>query len=158
MSYNKPMETVSIKGRCVVEIHDAKTGKLKSRDIINNLYVTTGKEQIAQALSGNVAGNIGQITYCAVGTGVAVPVIGDTALQTELYRKQISVRSVTGRTATFQTFFNRNEANGSLQEAGLFGAGATAIAGSGALFCRLNINRTKSSNDTLTLRWGITVN
>lgn len=158
MSYNKPMETVSIKGRCVVEIRDADTGKLKSRDVINNLYVTTGKEQIAQALAGNVANNVGQITYCAVGTGVAVPVIGDTGLQTELYRKQVSVRSVAGRTAQFQTFFNRNEANGSLQEAGLFGAAATAIANSGTLFCRLNINRTKSSNDTLTLRWGITVN
>lgn len=148
---------IKITGECLIEIRDAKTGRLKSRELVKNLVVTTGKTSIAQALRGDVANNKGQITYCAVGTGTNVPAAGDTALQTEVDRKQVSIRSNTANVAEFQTFFNQNEANGVLREAGLFGDLATDVAGSGTLFSRLNINRTKTSNDTLTLTWRITV-
>lgn len=140
-----------------MEIHDAKTGKLKFRKLHKNLFVTAGKQSIADALRGNVSNNTGQITYCAVGTGTNVPNVSDTTLQTELSRKQVSVRSVSGKIATFKTFFNQDEANGALKEAGLFGALATSTANTGTLFARVNINRTKSSSDTLTLTWSVTV-
>lgn len=150
-------DTFRLKGHLIVEIHDAKTGKLKSRDHIDNLIVTTAKESIAKVLRGLVSGGAGQISFCAVGTGTNVPALGDTTLQTELFRKQISVRNSSGPIATFQTFFNQNEAIGVLREAGLFGEGATSTPGSGVLFARLNMNRTKSGQDTMTLTWGITV-
>lgn len=151
------MDSIFLRGEVIVEIHDAVTGVLKSRDIVRNLVVDVGKEAIADALRGNVAANRGVITYCAVGTGTASPVAGDTALQTEIARKQVSVRSVSSRVATFKTFFNQSEANGVLREIGLFGGSADNVANSGTLFARLNITRTKTSSDTLTLTHSITI-
>lgn len=148
---------IQLKGELLVEIHDAVTGKLKSRELYKNLVVTAGKESIADALRGNVANNKGQITYCAVGTGSTAPAVGNTILVTELYRKQISVRSASARVATFKTFFNQNEANGTLAEAGLFGDLATNTANSGTLFCRTLISRIKSPQDTMTLTWSVTI-
>src|SRR5687767_8055262 len=93
-------DSIKITGECIVEIRDAITGALKSRDHVRNLVVTAGKQSIAESLRGNVANNKGQITYCAVGTGTNPPNAADTGLQTELYRKQISVRSSSGKTAS----------------------------------------------------------
>lgn len=146
-----------MRGECIVEIRDAKTNRLKSRDHIKNLVVSAGKVSIAKSLRGVVSNNNGQITFCAVGTGTNSPVAGNVALQTELYRKQISIRTSDGQTATFKTFFNQSEAIGTLRECGLFGDLATSTPGSGTLYCRLNVNRTKSSNDTLTLTWMVTI-
>lgn len=145
------------KGTVIVELRDAKTGRLKSRDTYENLFVTTGRRAVADALRGNVTSNRGQITYCSVGTGTNVPAAADTTLQTELYRKLVSVRSVSTNTAIFKTFFNQTEANGVLREAGLFGDDASDTANSGTLFARVNINRTKTTSDTLTITWMVTV-
>lgn len=150
-------DQLKLRGELTVEIRNAITGRLKSKKTYRNLVVTAAKSSIAAALSGNVGNGKGQIRYCAVGTGTSSPALGNTALQTELYRKQVSIRSSSGNVATFKTFFNQTEANGALKEAGLFGELATDTANSGTLFCRVNINRTKSSNDTLTLTWAVTV-
>lgn len=150
-------QMIAIRGDLIVEIHDAATGKLKSRDRYKNMVVTSGKNAIADGLRGTTANNKGIITYCALGTGVTAPGASDTALQTEIVRKTISTRTVSGKIATFKTFFNQNEGNGSLKEAGLFGDAATGVSGSGTLFCRTNINRVKTSSDTLTLEWNVTI-
>ncbi len=148
---------IRMRGECLVEIHDAKTGRLKYSRLVKNLFVSSGKASIAQALRGNTTNNNGQITYCAVGTGTNIPAANDTQLQTEVDRKQVSVRTSTDNIAQFQTFFNQSEAIGVLREAGLFGGLATDTINSGTLFSRLNINRTKTANDTLTLTWSIYV-
>lgn len=148
-------ETIKMRGQIEIIIRDAKTGKIKSHDIIKNMVVTTGKESIAGGLIQE--SNKGMITYCALGTGTTAPALGDTDLQTELVRKLISVRSRSNNQAIFETFFTTSEGNGSLREAGLFGDDASSIPGSGTLFCRAAINRTKSSNDTLTLRWTVII-
>lgn len=144
-------------GTCEIIIRDAKTGRIKSRDVLHNTFCTAGKNAIADALRGTESGSRGIITYCAVGTNTTAPTAADTQLGTELYRKLISVRSWSGNVATFQTFFTTAEANGSLREAGLFGDDASSIPGSGTLFSKLAINRTKTSGDTLTLNWNITI-
>ena len=144
-------------GMISIVIRDAKTGKIKSQDLVKNMFVTAGKNSIADALRGTTSINKGIITYCALGTGSTAPDLADTTLETELDRKQISVRSVDGNIATFQTFFNTSEANGTLLEAGLFGDAASDTADTGTLFARAAINRTKSSADTLTLSWAITI-
>lgn len=123
--------------------------------LVDNMFVTTGKNSLAARLIETA--DKGMITYCAVGTGITAPALGDTTLQTELYRKLISVRSVVGNVATFQTYFTTAEANGALKEAGLFGDDATGTPDSGTLFCRTAINRTKTSSDTLTLSWAVTI-
>lgn len=150
-------DKIKMKGELTIEIRDAKTGKLKSRDHYKNLIVTTGKNSIAKALAGIVTNKAGQITYFAVGTDNTAPVIGDTTLGTEIFRKQISIRSSNGKVASFQTFFNQNEGNGTLKEAGLFGEDASATTDSGQLFAHTLINRTKSASDTLTATWAVTI-
>lgn len=150
-------DTFSITGRLELILRDAKTGRIKAREIYKNLFVTTGKEAVARGISGNITSNNGQITYCAVGTSTTSPALGNTTLVAEIARKQISTRSSSGAVATFRTFFNQSEANGVLKEAGLFGEGASATTDSGTLFARTSINRTKSSSDTLTLSWTVTV-
>lgn len=131
--------------------------KTKKHDIIlvKNMVVTAGKNSIADCIRG--ASNKGIITYCALGTGTVAPALSDVQLQTELGRKQISVRSASGNVATFQTYFTASEVIGTLREAGLFGDLASGTANSGTLFCRTAINRVKSSNDTLTLTWSLTI-
>lgn len=136
--------------------HNIKTGK-KEEILVKNMFVTAGKNSLADALRGETSNNKGIITYCALGTGTTAPALSDTALQTEIARKLISVRSASANVATFQTFFTTSEGNGTLKEAGLFGDLASGTANSGTLFCRTAINRTKSSNDTLTLSWAVTI-
>lgn len=154
---NKLNEIIIPRGVIRLALFDAVTGKLKEIQIYKNLVTTAGKESIASGLQGNTENNQGIITYTAVGTGTNAPALGDTDLQTELFRKLVSVRSVSNNRAVFQTFFTTSEANGVLREAGLFGDDASGTPGSGTLFCRAAINRTKTSNDTLSFEWTVII-
>lgn len=138
-------------------LRDAKTGRIKSDETVKNMFVTAGKESLADALRGTTANNKGIITYCALGLSAVAPALSNTQLGSELFRKLVSVRSVAGNVATFQTFFTTSEGNGTLREAGLFGDAATGLGNSGTLFCHAAINRVKSSADTLTLAWAVTI-
>lgn len=144
-------------GTIEIVLRDAKTGRIKSIDHVKNMFVTAGKNSLADSLKGTTSNNKGIISYCALGTSATAPTLADTLLIAELARKAVSVRSVVGNIATFQTFFTTGEANGTLREAGLFGDAATASANTGTLFCRAAINRVKSSSDTLTLSWSVTI-
>lgn len=141
----------------MLEFQNVKTKRIR-RYYYHNMFVTYGKNALAQRASGDSAA--GEITYCAVGTSAVAPALGDTALTTELFRKLISTRSYLANAATFSIFFTTSEANGTLREAGLFGNGvgrtASSTPGSGQLYCRTAINRTKSSSDTLTIAWTVT--
>jgi hypothetical protein len=132
---------------------NVKTGEVKV-ETLHNIACTTGKTSLAQRL---VGASKGEITYFAVGTGTDAPAAGDTTLQTELYRKQISVRSSSGAIATFRIFFNVSEANGALKEIGLFGDDATVTADTGTLFARAAIDKTKTSSETLTIDWDVEI-
>jgi hypothetical protein len=153
----KHNEIITPSGAVVLTLRDAKTGRIKAVDTYKNMVVTAGKNSIADALRGTETSNKGIITYCAMGTGGTAPTEADTTLETELGRKLVSVRSVSGNVATFETFFTTSEVNGTLLEAGLFGDNASSTANSGTLFCRVIISRTKSSNDTLSLSWAVTI-
>lgn len=150
-------DNIKVKGELTIILHNVKTGKTII-DKYTNMVVTYGKNAIAQRLAGQ---DVGEITYCAVGTGTTAPALGDTAMETELFRKLVSVRSYSGNVATFQTYYTTSEAIGALKEAGLFGNGVGRTAGEGSgtgqLFCRVAINRTKTANDTLTLSWNVTI-
>jgi len=143
-------------GQVLVTLRNIKTGKL-DQQMVKNMFVTAGKYSLADALRGTETSNRGIITWAALGTGTTAPALADIKLETEIFRKTISVRSYALNVATFETFFTTAEANGSLKEAGLFGDDASAVADSGTLFCRTAINRTKTSSDTLTLRWAVTI-
>jgi len=150
-------EIVAPVGAVAIILADAITGRIKDVNYVKNLITTAGKTSMAAALQGATTNNQGIITYCAVGTDGTAPAAGNTDLGTELYRKLISVRSNTANAALFQTYFTTGEANGLLLEAGLFGDDATSTLGSGTLFAHVAISRTKTSNDTLTINWTVTI-
>jgi len=152
----KLREKIVPNGRVELILENVKTGK-KDVSYFNNLVTDAGKASMADALIGTISGNKGIITYCAVGLSDTLPSYTDTTLETELFRKLVSVRSVSSNTALFETFFTVSEANGSLKEAGLFGDDATSTADSGTLFCKLNIDKTKTTSDTLTIRWSVEI-
>lgn len=154
--YLKNNDIVVPTGKVLVQIQNVITGKI-TEGLFDNMFVTAGKNSLADALRGTTANNKGIITYCALGTSAVAPALGDTGLTTELARKLVSVRSVAANVATFQTFFTTSEAIGTLREAGLFGDDASATLNTGTLFCKVAINRTKTSNDTLTLSWAVTI-
>lgn len=150
-------EVVKPVGTVAIYLNDAKTGALKGFEFIENMYVTTGKIALAQRIRGLTKG---EITYCAVGTGSTAPVLADTTLETELERKLISTREVAAgatNATTFTTFYNTSEANGSLEEFGLFGDDATASVDTGTLFARTLSSRVKSTADTLTVEWTVII-
>ena len=152
----KTNEIVIPKGEVLLDFFNVNTKK-HDYILVPNMFLTAGKNAIASSLIGTTANNKGIITYCALGTGSTAPALSDVLLQTEIFRKLISVRSVVTNVATYQTYFTTEEANGVLREAGLFGDDASGTANTGTLFCRTAINRTKTSSDTLTLTWNVTI-
>jgi hypothetical protein len=140
-------------------LRDARTGKITGQFKGKNLAVNVGLYSIAARLAGTdiPANTKGAITYCAVGTDNTPAAAGQIKLVTEIFRKLVSVRSSTLAVARFRTFFNTDEANDTLLELGLFGDDAAITADSGTLFCRIVINKTKTSAETLTLDWEVTV-
>lgn len=156
--YVRKEELLIPRGTVAVMLFDGKTGRLKSKDIKGNLVTNAGRTSMARHLRGVTTDNQGIITICALGTSAVAPQHADTGLGTEIARKLVSVRSNVDDVATFQTFFTTAEGNGTLREAGLFGDDAsTSIPGSGTLFCKLAISRTKTSGDTLTLSWDVEI-
>ena len=151
--------SLKIRINAVLTFRDARSGRITDQIKVHNLAVNTGLYSIASRLSGvDIPENVkSTITYCAVGTGTDAPAAGDTELQTENTRKQVSVRSVSDAVAKFRTYFNTSDANAVLKEAGLFGDDATSTPDSGTLFCRLAINKTKTDAETLTIDWEVSV-
>lgn len=153
-------EIVKPIGAVALYINDAKTGKLKSFEYFKNMYVTAGKVSLARRQRGLTENNQGEITYCAVGTSSVAPELTNTKLGSELTRKLISVReenSGAENANDFTTFFTTSEANGTIEEFGLFGDAATIATDSGTLFCRTLRHRVKTTNDTMTVIWTVLI-
>lgn len=158
-SLHDQLSKEDFKAKVVLTLTNVETGE-KNIQTVENLFTTAGANGVTQAYVGNYSANQGTPTYCAVGTSSVAPAIGDTALGGELARKQISVRGsdpADANTAVFEIFFNTTEANGTLREAGLFGGVASSSANTGTLFNRAAINRTKTSSDTLSIKWYFTI-
>lgn len=152
-----PPEIIIPQGAITMIFRDGKTDKIKEVYRVKNLITNLFKEAIADSIRGTTANNRGIGTYHGLGTGTTAPAISDTQLETEIFRKLISVRDVAANVATFQTFFTTSEGNATLREIGLFGDDASGTANSGKLFARVAVNRVKSSNDTLTLLHTVTI-
>lgn len=149
-------DRIVLKGRVRLILEDVNTGEKEITAWKRNLIVTTGKLAILRRL-GNKTGELGttadegQITYGAVGTTDASPLVSDTILGAEVGRKPVSAASMTGNILTLRVFFTTAEGNGALKEFGWFGEAATAAADSGTMFNRINIDKTKDTSKTLTI-------
>ncbi len=124
--------------------------------VVENLIPTVGRSVLAQRLA-NTLTYTGVINKVALGTGSTPPANGDTRLTTEVYRNNASSLTYANNIAYITGFFTAAECNGTYNEAGLFIDGA-AGANTGQLFSHVLVNVSKSSVQTLTIDWTLTIN
>lgn len=118
---------------------------------MKNLVVDTGKNFIAQILTGTLSSSI---THMGVGSSTTAAAAAQTALVTELARVSIGTRNASNNVMSFVAVFNPGTATGTIAEAGLFNAGS-----SGTMICRTLLSSavTKTLNDTVAITWTVTI-
>lgn len=124
--------------------------------VYENIVPTVGRTMIANNLTNSVPTNSPLIKYAELGSGTNTPANGDTALQTSTYRNAIASRTNASNVAYATAFFSATETSGTYREAGIFCDGS-ATAGTGILLSRVAINVTKSTSETLTIDWTLTI-
>jgi hypothetical protein len=98
-------------------------GAVKRHVTAHNLVTTVGKEKFAERQLAS-PGTEGP-KFIAVGTGTTAVSEGQTALVTEIKRKEATTRSVSGKVLTLAVVFTAGEATGAVTEEGLFSASTT---------------------------------
>ena len=131
-----------------------KTSEDGSKEVFErkNLVVAVGKTNIAARMAGNTAA---VMSHMAIGTGNTAATTSDTTLSSELARVALTVAGGTpsSNTVTYSALFPAGTGTGSLEEAGVFNAGA-----SGTMLCRTVypvIN--KQAADSITITWVISI-
>lgn len=125
--------------------------------MIGNLLPTVGRAMIANNLTDATPTNTPLVNKVELGTGTTAPANGDTDLETGTYRNDVASLTNANHVAYMTGFFGATETSGTFREAGLFSDG-TATLGTGVLLSRVAINITKSTSETLTLDWELTIN
>ena len=149
-------EAIKLKGRLHIAVWN-DDGTLADEQIVDNLIVTVGKAAIANQLTaGSPSPDPLLVNYVALGTGTNAPAAGDTTLQTETYRKVTASANNVSNVASITGFFTAAETSGTFREAGLFIAG-TASDNTGTLLSRVAINIAKTTAQTMTISWSITI-
>jgi len=115
----------------------------------NNLIVDIGFDFIADAIV-KASGRPPVMSHIAVGTGTTAPASGDTTLESELTRKQITYWHSAGtKEFAVEATFDQGEATGALTEAGVFNDGVSGIMLDRVVYAVIN----KGVNDILTVRF-----
>lgn len=152
---------ITITNRVRGILRNAKTNKIIHIIPWNHNVVPT----VALIAIANRLGNIGAkanesiITYGAVGTGSSTPLVGDTQMLTEFFRKLVATTSVINSVLTVQTFIAAGEGNDTLTQFALFGEDASGSADTGTMFQYANFAGAivKTSNETLTIESELTI-
>lgn len=124
--------------------------------VVENIIPTVGRTMIANNLTSASPTNVMKITHCALGTSGTTPVNGDTQLGTETYRNAIASITNSSNIGYATCFFTATEVTGTFAECGIFSNG-TGSANSGVLLSHVLISITKTSTETLTLDWTLTI-
>ncbi len=127
-------------------------GDLKQRIVVPNLLVTTGKEGIADQMASSPS--IAVPKYIAIGTGSTAAAEGQTALVTEVKRKEATTRTRAGKVLTLSVEFAAGEGTGALREAGTITASSGGTLYSRTVFAELN----KEAGDALVATWALSIN
>lgn len=114
-----------------------------------NLAVDSGLQQLLLLAIGS---NTNSFTLCGVGSGVGTPVNTDTMLGVTIGTNTINSKYITGNTAYFNTFFGKNDGNGSWNETGLFTTG-------NVMLCRRKFTSTftKDISKAAVISWSISL-
>jgi hypothetical protein len=116
-----------------------------------NLIVTAGQHWMAQRMIGE--GN--PMSYIAMGTGTETPRGTDTALASELFRKEVKGGNgvASNNQVTYTVELAEGEATGGITEAGLFDSSKGGIMLARTTFEVIN----KGDTHTLKMDWVITI-
>jgi hypothetical protein len=145
-------QVIHAEGVVLVEIEDAKRGKVIDSYSVPNLVVTTGFNIIRDLLAGDA---INALTHFALGTGTTAPLIGNQALATEVYRDSITQFVDESATLKVKYYLPASQANGNtIGEAGIFNSAAGA-----GMFNHVLISPTivKTSSIAVTFTWTISI-
>lgn len=113
----KIRDKVKIKGRCRLTVRDAKTGEIiEQTPWKENLVTDDGEELYAQLMRGDSVDPCG---YCGVGSGNTPAAEGDSALEAEIGRLEVTDAIIAGSVVTYSTFFGSGDANGNWWEVGM---------------------------------------
>lgn len=123
---------------------------------VENITTTVGRSVTCQRWV-NVTTYTGIVNYCALGTSAAAPVVGNTQLGTETYRKALSPSTYANNIAYLEEFISSTDTSGTFEEFGFFIDG-TGVANSGQLLNRFTQSVTKSNVESLNVQSTITVN
>lgn len=137
---------MSVKGRIEITLY-SNSERVKHL-ILDNLVVATGKQVIADILADKGV----EIAYLAVGSGSTQPQVSDTALEQEIGRKAITMRSANMSQARFDTFIDTLEMVGLWKEIGLFSSDNRLVARA-----LVSPEMSKSNSNTATISWSITI-
>jgi len=129
---------------------------LVNQIVVENITTTVGRAVFAQRLSGDNT-YTGNVNYCALGTNNAAPVVGNTQLGTETYRKALSSGADSNNICYLENFFTATEVTGTFEEYGFFIDG-TGAANSGQLFNRFIQTIVKTNTESLNVQSTITFN
>ena len=149
-------ERIKSKGEYNFTIRHASTGEILRRYRYSNLVPTVARTMIANNFASASPTHTMAITHCALGSNRATPVNADTQLGTEVYRNAIASLTNAANVVYATGFFNATETSGTYAEAGIFSNG-TGTTNSGILVSHVLLSITKSTSETLTLDWTLTL-
>ncbi len=137
-----------ITSNVIVIVRDLEDRIIDIREY-RNLLTTVGLNMVRDCLAGDVAD--AEIKYTAVGSDATPPVLADTTLGTETFRKATTSTSKPGNGQfTHVAYIAPAEAVGVIEEIGWFcGAAAGAGADSGILLSRVLFSRTKTNLESI---------
>jgi hypothetical protein len=146
---NQPCDKVFAFGQLRLLLTD-EHGAVKQDEKVQNLVVTTGLGFIASRMKDATAT---VMTHMAIGSGAVSPVLGNTALGTELGRVALANTVVAANVVTYTATFPAGTGTGSITEAGIFNASS-----SGTMLNRVTFGViTKAAGDSLAVTWTVTV-
>jgi hypothetical protein len=127
-----------------VETVEARTGRVLARTWRHNLVVDAGLNLLRDRLAGNASA---ELTHGAVGTDGTAAAAANVALGAEVFRDQLSTKTLQSKALQIKFVVGSSAANGAtLREAGLFNAEA-----GGTLFARVTPEPVVKSADILVI-------
>ena len=148
-------DNISLKGHYKFTLRDIYTGEERIFEY-ENVVTSAAWTMIANNFADATPDNTMLVNKAALGSSTTTPAISNTQLGTEVYRNNIASKSNAANVVSVTAYFNPTETTGTYREAGIFVDG-TGAANTGVLVSRVAINITKTSSQTLTLEWTLTI-
>jgi hypothetical protein len=152
---NAIKQGLTIEGLVTATVRNAD-GSIAKVTKYHNIIPTVGLQLIADALTSASPTNDPLITHVALGTGTTTPALGDTKLETEVYRNAVASMTASGGIVYATGYFNQTETSGTYKEAEVV-ANGTGSADTGIPISHVAIDETKTTTQTLTIEWQIGV-